>query len=122
MHSGRGKARVIVRVEERAYILQYRPEGSTEFEYLPVTRFDIESYRCGLKAGDCLRLIRDLPILGEDGKPTGRHYPKEGIWIVLTGSSQDPDALWLRQPDGQLYSWDDDPEIFDSFEIAPVDD
>lgn len=28
--------------------------------------------------------------------------------MVLTGSPQNPDALWLREPDGKLHGWDDD--------------
>jgi hypothetical protein len=39
-----------------------------------------------------------------------------GVWTVLTGSPQDPHALWLRQPDGQLHGWDDNESIFDYFD------
>jgi hypothetical protein len=35
---------------------------------------------------------------------------------VLTGAIEDPDALWLEQPDGELHSWDDDERIFETFE------
>jgi len=99
---------------DRAYILRLEDENG-ESTYEPVDRFDLETYACGLNAGDQVRLIEALPIEDSDGEETQRLEPG-GVWTVLTGSSQDPEALWLRQPDGELHSWDDSPEIFQMFE------
>ena len=94
--------------DDRGYVLRRR-NSRGEDEYIPVHLFTIVEYRCGLRAGDRLRLLRQLP-----GDGSGRDIG--GVWTVLTGSPQDPDALWLRQPDGKLHSWDDDESIFEYFE------
>ena len=103
--------------DSRGYVLR-RAKGA-EFgdddEFIPVCTFTIERYRCGLRAGDHLRLIRDLQV--EDGEgAVARVIPAGTIWEVLNGAIEDPDALWLEQPDGELHSWDDDLSIFDTFE------
>ena len=99
--------------EERGYVLR-RTNSRGKDEYIPVHVFTIVHYRCGLRAGDQLRLLRPLPGDGS-GCEIG------SVWTVLTGSPQDPDALWLRQPDGTLHSWDDDESIFEYFDrLGPV--
>ena len=93
-----------------------RPTGGASDEYITVSTFDITQYQCGLRAGDRLRLKRDLPILNEEGNPTDALHKAGEIWTVLSGSSRDPEALWLRQADGNLHAWDDNTSIFDQFE------
>ena len=94
--------------EERGYVLRRRNHRG-EDEYIPVQVFTIEEYRCGLRTGDRLVLRRNPP-----GDGAAREIG--GVWTVLTGSPQDPDTLWLRQPDGELHSWDDDESIFVYFD------
>ncbi len=101
---------------DRAYVLRYRLEGSQEDECISVSTFDITEYECGLKAGDKVRLRTDLKVLDDDEQETGCVYKAGEVWTVLTGSSQDPETLWLRQADGELHSWDDDYSIFEQFE------
>lgn len=93
-------------MEERGYVLR-RKNSAGEDEYIPVHVFTVEEYRCGLRAGDRLSLRRKLP-----GDGPAREIG--GVWTVLTGSPQDPEALWLREPDGRLHAWDDDDTIFGS--------
>jgi hypothetical protein len=95
-------------MEERGYVLRRR-NSRGEDEYIPVHVFTIEEYRCSLRVGDRLRLRRILP---------GHGPPREigGVWTVLSGSPQDPEALWLKEPDGKLHGWDDNETIFDYFE------
>ncbi len=108
--------------EEREYILRIGDESGGD-RYVPVTEFNIQQYSCGLRAGDLVRLRNDLPRLDEDGNPTGKVYAAGEVWRVLSGAEADPTALWLRQADGQLHAWDDDPSIFETFErIAPNED
>ena len=102
--------------EDRAYILRRKNSGG-EDEYIPVNIFTINEYRCGLCAGDQLRLLRALPGNNDDGPPHDEAVRQiGGVWTVLPGSQQDPDALLLSQPDGKLHSWSDDESIFDYFE------
>jgi|GEM_PF-2495707 len=105
---------------DRVYILRSMNE-SGESTYEPVTKFDREIYSCGLAVNDRIRLREPLPIEDDNGVVVSRHEPGE-IWTVLTGSSQDPEALWLRQPDGELHSWDDSEEIFQTFERIESDE
>lgn len=101
---------------DRQYILRTRPTGSKRDKYIPIKIFDITEYRCGLKSGDMIRLKRDLPIFDENDMQTDCNKAGE-IWSVIEGSSQDPTALWLRQANGELHAWDDDPSIFEQFEL-----
>ena len=94
--------------EERGYVLR-RKNSRGEDEYIPVHVFILEEYRCGLCAGDRLLLRQNLPS-------DGGEHEIGGVWTVLTGSPQDPNALWLRQPDGKLHSWDDNESIFEYFD------
>jgi len=101
--------------EDRAYVLRRR-NSHGEDEYVPINVFTVNEYRCGLRAGDRLQLRRRLP--GTDGRVPHVDAACEigGVWTVLTGSPHDPQALWLRQPDGKLHSWDDNESIFECFE------
>lgn len=104
----RAVSRTDVMSDDRAYVLRRR-NSRGEDEYISVHVFTVAEYRCGLRAGDRLRLRRQLP-----GDGSGREIG--GVWTVLTGSPQDPDTLWLHQPDGALHSWDDDGSIFEYFD------
>ena len=103
--------------EDRSYVLRFRPTGASEDEYIPITEFNIMEYQCGLKAGDRVELIVDFPVYEEDGSEVTRIHRKGEIWTVLTGADDDPSVLWLRQPDGELHSFDDDLAIFEIFRL-----
>ena len=103
--------------DDRAYVLRRRNKDGVD-GYLPVNTFTVQTYRYGLRAGDQLRLRHLLPHHDDSGPRGSARKPGE-IWTVLTGSSDDPEALWLREPDGTLYSWSDDDSIFESFEKLP---
>lgn len=72
-------------------------------------------YKCGLKAGDLLELVRNIVIKDHNNKPTGFRHLKGEIWSVVPGSKQDPGVVWLRQADGNVHTWDDDKTIFQTF-------
>jgi hypothetical protein len=80
-----------------------------------IHNYDVTNYQCGLKAGDWVRLRKDLHTARHDGTPTGVYLAGE-IWHVLSGASEDPGVVWFRRPDGNRHTWDDDPSIFDWFE------
>lgn len=86
-----------------------------------VTQFDVEEYRCGLKSGDKLILLKDLVVKNHKGAPTGAVHKAGSTWVVLNGSSHDPGTIRLRQPDGKLHFWDDSPSIFDFFKRATTE-
>jgi len=78
----------------------------------------IETYRCGLHAGQRVALRKDLAIRDHDGKPTGQVHPKGEQWIVLAGTKTDS-VLWFRQPDGRPHTWDDDAKsVTEWFELV----
>ena len=100
-------------LEPDPYILRYEINGNDE--YVTIGRFDIETYRCGLSAGDHIRLIKDIVIQDADGKPTGNIMARGDVHTVLKGSSDDPLSLQLRKPDGEFHTWNDDEKVWDDF-------
>ena len=74
--------------------------------HTPTAENRITHYRCGLVAGERVRLKKDLPIECE-GVPTGGVHRAGEEWTVLIGISSDP-VLWFRRPDGDRHTWDDD--------------
>ena len=73
-------------------------------------------YKCGLVAGDRVRLKKDVVVTTCDGVPTGTVHPRREEWIVLTGIKSDP-VLWFRRPDGERCTWDDNAtEVEERFE------
>lgn len=84
-------------------------------EFKLVGEYDIDAYQCGLKAGDRVRLRRELTIRDQTGQ-TSEVHPSSEIWTVLRGSSHDPSVVWLRQANGKRHTWDDTEEIFEWFE------
>lgn len=73
-------------------------------------------YQCGLKPGDRVRLIQDLHIVDDSGKPTGEVHGQGEIWRVLPDCCSVRHDLWLEQPDGDPHTWDDDVSVFEWFE------
>jgi hypothetical protein len=87
-----------------------------------VDRYDVLEYRCGLRAGDQVRLRRDLEVKDWQGNSTGEVHIAGTIWKVLPGASDDPGVVFLIQPDGQRHAWDDDLSIYEWFErVEPAD-
>ena len=78
--------------------------------YRPTTEYPITQYRCGARAGDRVRLRRDI----------GEHRAGE-IWTVLGGAAEEPIVVWLRQADGELHTWSDDEVFLATFEPLPPD-
>jgi hypothetical protein len=83
-----------------------------------IDSYGIENYKCGLRAGDHLRLRRDLAVMDWRGQPTGKMYPAGEVWQVLTGASDDPDIVFLLKADGERCTWDDKPSIFEMFDLV----
>ena len=100
--------------EGRSYVLRLRGDSDGDHS-VAIDEIDLLEDRCGLKAGDLVRLTKDLPIVDQDGRPTGA-YKRGEIWGVLSGSHQDPDVLWLQQPNGEWHTWDDDDSVWEQFE------
>ncbi len=82
----------------------------SEDTYHSVRDYPITQYRCGARAGDEVRLRRDI----------GEH-PAGEIWSVLAGAAEEPVVVWLRQADGELHTWSDDEDFLATFEMLPRD-
>ena len=81
-----------------------------------VTEFTLHQYACGVEAGQQVRLIRSFDIKDHRDNRTGRRHFAGEIWTVLRGSeADDPPVVWLRQPDGEMHTWDDSPEFWSYF-------
>ena len=74
----------------------------------------ITHYKCGLVAGQRVRLKKDLVVTGRGGVPTGAVHRRGEEWAVLTGITTDP-VLWFSQPDGERCTWDDDAASVDEW-------
>lgn len=66
----------------------------------------ITRYKCGLMAGQRVRLKKELVIRDHHGKPTGNIHPVGEQWTVLAGVSTDP-VLQFKQADGSRHFGDD---------------
>lgn len=99
------------------YILRYEINGKDE--YVTIDRFDKTVFDCGLVAGDQVRVTRDIIERDAKGNPTGDVMVKGEIHAVLIGSSDDPTALPLRKPGGELHMWDDNESVWESFARVP---
>lgn len=82
----------------------------SEDTYHPVTRYPVTEYRCGARAGDRVRLRREI----------GSH-PAGEIWSVLPGAAEEPIVVWFRQADDETHTWSDDEDFLQTFEILPRD-
>jgi hypothetical protein len=83
-----------------------------------IESYPITQYKCGLVAGQQLRLLKDLVIRDRRGRATGKVIRAGEIWLVIPGSDEPPLDVWLRGPDGERHTWDDLPSIFDHFELV----
>jgi hypothetical protein len=81
-----------------------------------VDTFDVAKYKCGLKAGESVRLLKDLRMKYKNGKLTLEVYKSGDVWRVVYGSSQDPGMVFFRKPNGDTHLWGDDVSIFETFE------
>lgn len=85
--------------------------------HIPGESKPILRYKCGLAAGQHVRLKKDLKIRDHKGKFIGKIHPAGEEWIVLPGITSDP-VLWFRQPDGKRHTWSDDSESVEEwFEV-----
>ncbi len=89
-------------------------KGDAKNEWKLVTRYPVSEYKCGLRSGDKIRLIRDLDIRDPDGKVVNT-YPEGEVWDVIHGTDEDPPVIWLAHPDGERHTWDDSDVIFEQF-------
>jgi hypothetical protein len=89
-----------------------------ENKFKLITNYSIEEYKCGLKAGDYVRLIKDIVVINHLDQPTGEVYPAGEVWKVLHGAPDDPNVVFLLQADGDRHTWDDDKTIYEQFEIV----
>lgn len=86
--------------------------------HTPTKDNQITRYRCGLVAGQRVRLKKDIVQKTYEGVPTGVIYRAGEIWTVLTGVTSDP-VLWFRQPCGERCTWDDvAASVAEWFELA----
>ena len=82
-----------------------------------VTSFPIQSYKCGLVAGQKIRLKSGYEVFCTDGSASGRKHETGEIWTVLSGADEDKVVVRLRDANGDLCTWDDDAKIFEDFEL-----
>src|SRR5207249_5629190 len=70
-----------------------------------VSQFPISEYRCGLRAGQRVRLKHDITVLDHKGQPTGKVHREGEIGSLLRGSKEPPVVVWLPQTDGAPHTW-----------------
>ena len=92
-------------LKDRAYILRFRAAGASEDEFIPVVTFTITTYQCGLRAGDCIRLLKDTEV-----------YKAGEVFRVLTGAEEEPTCLWTLDTSRKTQAWDDGFSIYELFE------
>ena len=104
---------------DRSYVVRrLDPEGREQ--YVSIEEFNKQSYECGVSVGDLLQLRQTLVVRDESGSETGERHQAGEVWVVLSGSYQDPEVVWLRQPDGELHSWSNDGSIWEQFSKCPA--
>lgn len=84
-----------------------------------VTEYPITDYQCGARAGEQVRLRKDIIVQDHRGKPAGDVQRAGEIWTVINGAAEPPLDLWLRQPDGERHTWSDDDDFWNWFERVP---
>lgn len=80
-----------------------------------VTEYPITDYKCGIRAGEKVKLRQELVVRNRRGEPVQVHHAGE-VWTVLSGSAEPPVHVWLRQPDGERHTWSDDADFWIWFE------
>jgi hypothetical protein len=78
-------------------------------------------YLCGVRVGERVRLLQELVIRDERGRPTSEVHSPGEIWTVLPPSSDMPWRIWLREPSGDGHAWQDSKTKFWSW-FERVDD
>ena len=86
-------------------------------EYRPGKERTLAVYPGGLKAGDRLRLKRDLQIRDHEGRETGEVLSAGPLWTVVHGLPDEPEVLWLHEPEGDLHTWSE-PDAADAFDLV----
>lgn len=81
-----------------------------------VSEYPITEYKCGLRAGDKVRLKRDLVVQDQKGNATGERHPKGEIWTVLPEAKDSRVDVWFHQANGERHTWNDDDNIYEWFE------
>ncbi len=91
----------------------------TKGKWRLITDYSITNYRCGLRAGDQVRLKKDLIEMDYNNKPTGEIRSKGEIWTVIPGADDGRVDVWFLQSNGERRTWDDDRSSIDEwFEIV----
>lgn len=91
-------------LKDRGYVMRIRRDGADHDEFIPVATFTITNYKCGLRAGDTLKLLKNI-----------EEYKAGDVFTVLTGAEEDPDCLWTLDPTRKTCEWDDDVSIYELF-------
>ena len=92
-------------------------DESEKWELILPEDYDVTEYACGLRAGDRLRLKKDIETHeAATGRKTGEVWRAGEIWTVLLGTSSSPGTLWLRRPNGEVLTGEDDESIFEQCE------
>jgi hypothetical protein len=81
--------------------------------HIPDESNGITAYKCGLVIGQRVRLKKEL-VITRSGAPTSKVHRAGQEWVVLAGIATDP-VLWLRGPDGERHTWDDDSTSVDEW-------
>jgi hypothetical protein len=87
-------------------------------EWKFISEYPIKEYKCGLKAGDKIKIRKDIIVRDYKGNPTGKIYPQGEIWSVLPGAKEKEIVVWLLQADGERHTWNDDNTIYENFEVV----
>jgi hypothetical protein len=87
----------------------------TKDKLILVTEYPVTEYKCGLKAGDQVRLKKDLVVRDHRNRSTGQVHRKDEVWTVLQGSDVGRIDVWFRQPDGKSCTWGDDAASIDEW-------
>jgi hypothetical protein len=90
-----------------------------EYRSVLPSEHTLTEYRCGVRAGDRLRLKRDFPLLDHQGKHTRGTIPAGSIWLVLAGLPREPGVVWLQEPSGEFHTWDE--SVLDDFDKLDPD-
>jgi hypothetical protein len=77
-------------------------------QFVLVTEYPVNEYKCGLKAGDSVKLRKEIVVRDIKGKPTGEVHPVGDIWKVIPGSKVGRIDVWFLQANGKRCTWDDD--------------
>ncbi len=75
--------------------------------HVPDATNRITHYRCGLVAGQRVRLRKEWILNTHEGNPSSELHPAGEEWVVLAGVESDP-VLWFLQPNGERCTCNDD--------------